>query len=381
MNNIDLMDASLISSAVDSSKGLKNEKVVFGGKYNWKRYNRKLISKEEYKFNKLKPLIVRGSCLDPKGNRKFELDIENNQVIFKPSRSVKIFAKLPKTKHHATLVKLQQLCELKEAYFTCGIDNTYIYITFDEMILRKEAYFSIKKRILAIDLNPNYVAYVITDNDKILFKEIIGLKELNEQKTNKKKHEDYEITKRIVETAKHYQVAHIVYEKLNIKPKDLGKGKAYNKLCNNNWRRSRIVGSLIKRCNIIGIHTQEVVAQYSSFIGQIDNEQEYDSIAAAIELARRGNLYLRRYYYNENIDVKNKIIRINEILPDNLMDRWKKKLDFSGKISSYKSLYDIIKKSAYSYRNLFQFKWFSFRMKSCKSSVYFSSVNVCRYFK
>lgn len=109
--------------------------------------------------------------------------------------------------------------------------------------------------------------------------------------------------------------------------------------------------------------------EYSSFIGQIDNEKEYDSIAAAIELSRRGLLYLRKYYYNENIEVKGMVVGINLKLSDALADRWKKKLKYLGDFSSYKSLYDEIKKMRYSYRNLFQFSWFSFRMKSIKSLV------------
>lgn len=371
MNNIGLMDASFIKAACDNARCLKDPKVVFGGKYNWRRYNKGLISKEEYKTNKLKPITVRGSKLDNNGNRKFALDIiENNQIIFKPKKGIKIVAKLPRTKHNKILCKLQRLCELGECCFTCGITNTHIYITFDEAILREQKYRSIKKRILSIDLNPDYIAYVVRDKNKILHKEIVGLKELNEAETNKKKHEDFEISKRIVETAKHYRVSHIVYEKLTIKSSDKGKGKRFNKQCNNNWRRSRFIQNLVKRCNIVGIHIQEVIPEYSSFLGQINNPDDYDSIAAAIELSRRGLLYLRKYYYNENIEVKGEIIGIQKELPAFLADRWKKKLSCAGIFSTYLSLYEEIKKAKYSYRLLFDFKSFSFRLSSRKSLTY-----------
>ena len=369
MNNIDLMDASLIKSAVDNARCLKKEKIIFGGKKNWKRYNQGLISKEEYQEKKLKPLTVRGSKLDHNGNRKFQLDLDNNRVVFKPKRGVEFIAKFPSTKRDSMLKKLQQLCELGETCFTCGITNNHIYITFDETIFCDGKYRPIKKRVMAVDLNSNYVALVVRDKDKIIHKEIIGLLKLNKSKTNKKRHEDYEICKRITETARHFRVAHFINEKLDIKSSDKKKGKRFNKMCNNDWRRRRMVTNIHKRCNIIGIHVQEVIAQYSSFIGQIDNDKEYDSIAAAIEISRRGILFLRKYYYNENIDVTGKIIRIKEEINTQLADRWKKKLNVDF-IFTYKNLYDQIKKLKYSYRSLFQFDWFSTRMKSKKSLVY-----------
>jgi hypothetical protein len=53
-----------------------------------------------------------------------------------------------------------------------------------------------------------------------------------------------------------------------------------------------------------------------------------------------------------------------------LADRWKKKLNSTVNFKTYKSLYDAIKKSKYSYRFLFQYDWFYFRMKSTKSLTF-----------
>ena len=377
MNNIELIDASFIKVAVNEMTGLINENkkckrktVIFGGKNNWSLYNKGKITEDQYKQNKLRSISMRGSTQDPKGNRKFELDIPNSQIIFKPNKNTKIYARIPKTKQDKTLLKLQRLCELGETYFTCKLNNNYIYITFDETILNENKYVPVKKRICAIDLNPNYISFVARDKDKILYKEIIGLQELNLQKnTNKKHHEDIEISKRLVNLAKHYRCEYFVYEKLEIESNDRGKGKIFNKICNT-WRRNKIIDNINKRCNIVGIKTQEIIAQYSSFIGQIDNENEYDSIAAAIELSRRGLLFVRKYNYNETIDIKGQIIGIKNKLSEYLMDRWKKKLNINKNLITYKDLYDEIKKMRYSYRNLFQFNWFYFRLNSYKSYVY-----------
>ena len=373
MNNIDLMDASFIKSACDKAKSLsKKEKVIFGGKKNWYDYLKGLITKDEFKHNRLEPIVVRGSKQDHKGNRKFSLNVKQNQVIFKPKKGIKIIAEFSPTKQNEVIKVIQQQGELKEKGFTIGLSNTYVWITYDETILCNKKYLPIKKRIAAIDLNPNYISVVVRDHNNILHKEIIGFKELNSCKTNKKRHEDFEVCKRLVNLAKHYRCEYFVYEKLDIKPSDQKRGKWLNKLCNNNWRRTRQINNIIKRCNIIGIKTQGVIANYSSFIGQIDNEQEYDSIAAAIELSRRGSLYIRKFHYKENIDVKGKIIRVKEKLSKRLVNRWKKKLNVEN-ISTYLDLYNIIKKMKYSYRFLFQHSWFSLRHKSPKSKIYIFS--------
>lgn len=370
LNNIDLMDVSFQKEAVNEARTFIREDqqtVIFGGKKNWKDSNNQKITKEEYKKKKLSGIIVRGETR--RGNRKFELDTINHQVIFKPNRNTKIYCKYEKTKQDKILIKLQKLCELGTTYFTARLTQDYICITFDETILREKEYKSIRKRICAIDMNPNYIAVVVRHGKNIIHKEIIGLYNLNQCKNiNKKKHEDHEISKRLVEIAKHYKCEYFAFESLNIKSNDRGKGKAFNKFCNNDWRRNRLIKSITKWCNIIGIKIQEVVPEYSSFIGQIRNENDHDSIAAAIELSRRAWLFISYYKYKDIKEVKGNIVGIMRKLPKHLMDRWKKKLNVK-KLTTYKSLYLEIKKMKYSYRFLFDFKSFSFRLKSVKSLV------------
>jgi IS605 OrfB family transposase len=370
LNNINLMDVSFQKEAVNEARTFIKEdqrKVIFGGKKNWKDFNNQKISKEEYKKRKLAGIIVRGET--GRGNRKFQLDTDNHQVIFKPNKNTKIYCKYEKTKIDKILVKLQKLCELGVAYFTARLKSDYICITFDETILKEKDYKSIRKRICAIDLNPNYIAVVVRHGNSILHKEIFGLYNLNQCKnTNKKKHEDHEIAKRLVETAKHYQCEYFAFESLNIKSSDKGKGKSFNKFCNNDWRRNRLIQSITKWCNIIGIKTQEVLPEYSSFIGQIRNENDYDSVAAAIELSRRAWLFVSYYKYKDIKEVKGNIVGIMRKLPTHLKNRWKKKLNVK-QFTTYKSLYLEIKKMGHSYRHLFDPKSFSFRLGSAKSLV------------
>lgn len=372
LKNINLMDASLQKEAVNEARTFirDNQKtVVFGGKKNWCNYNKGLITKKEYQQRKLSSIIVRGETSSKhKGNRKFKLDASNHQIIFKPNRSTKIFCQYKKTKRDWMLVKLQQLCELGVTYFTVRLRPDCVFVTFDESILRKNEYKPIRKRICAIDLNPNYIAVVVRHGKSILHKEVIGLYHLNKANINKKRHEDYQIVKRLIETAKHHKCEYFAYEELNIESGDKGKGKRFNKFCNNDWRRKRITTGISKWCNIIGIKIQEVIPEYSSFIGQIRNENDYDSIAAAIELSRRAWLFVSYYRDKDVQEVKGNIVGIQRKLPEHLVDRWKKKLDVK-KLTTYKSLYLEIKKLGYSYRHLFDPRSFSFRSKSAKSLV------------
>lgn len=369
LKNIDLMDVSLQKEAVNEARTFIREDqktVVFGGKKNRNDYLNQKITKEEYQQRKLSNIIVRGET--GRGNRKFQLDATNHQVIFKPNQKTKIYCKYEKTKQDKVIHKLQKLCELGTTYFTARLAKDYVYIMFDETILKEKEYKPIRKRICAIDLNPNYIAVVVRHGKSIIHKEIIGLFHLNKANINKKKYEDHEIAKRLIEVAKHFKCEYFAYEQLNIKSSDKGLGRKFNKFCNNDWRRNRVIQSITKWCNIIGIKTQEILPEYSSFIGQVRNEDDYDSVAAAIELSRRAWLFVSYYKHKDVQEVKGNVVGIMRKLPKHLADRWKKKLNVE-KFTTYKSLYLEIKKSAYSYRNLFDPKSFSFRLKSEKSLV------------
>lgn len=375
-----LLDHSIIinscNKALQLFKSNKTPKVIFGGKKNRQDYLKGLISKEEYKIKKQIPFEVIG-CKKGLGNRKFRLDIENNQLLFRPKRGIEIplrFYKLSKN-WKENLQKLQGLCKLQEACLTVSFDHEYVYLIFDETTVEFKPIVPIQNRILSIDLNPNYIAFVVSDYGKekavnLLHKEIISLKLLTgkNKSQNKLKEETIQSSKRIIELARHFRTETVCFEKLSIQSSDKKSGKNFNRLCNNVWLRDLFINNLKKRCNIYGIKTQEVAAQYSSFIGQFMNPDEYDSIAAAIELGRRGNLFVRTYCKKE---IKEKIDIVYPELPDrNLMDRWKKKLNLGGvDFSSWKNLYDRVKETKLGYRSLFDEKSNFFSLNSYKSKV------------
>jgi IS605 OrfB family transposase len=209
----------------------------------------------------------------------------------------------------------------------------------------------------------------------VYIKEIIDLKEINNLKQDgyKKNKRDYEtsmINAHIIELAKSYKAELVAFELLNIESKDHGKGKNLNRLLNNNWNKRKVINNLRKRCVITGIRFVEVPAAYSSFIGQLTNENEYDSVAASIELSRRAFL----------MSLKKKVSFRSIIYPrftkKNLPTRWKKMVE-EKLIKSWKKLYNEIKKSKARYRFLFSldnFKGDSFSLKSPKSLVWVRQV-------
>jgi hypothetical protein len=159
------------------------------------------------------------------------------------------------------------------------------------------------------------------------------------------------ISKYIINLAKHHQADLVAFEKLDMPASNKKKGKNFNKLVNNYWLRSPLVNNIKKRCNIENIRFQGVVAQYSSFIGQLNNPAEYDSIAASIEISRRAYLFVKMYI-EQTKSIGNIVFPEFNIGFLNL--HWKDRLgDTLNNIDSWKSLYLWFKKSKSSYRLLF----------------------------
>ena len=393
MNHIEVLDFTLIRYAVLKASSLKDkEKVIFGGRklfnaikfFLFKKNPKVPLDELQQRFHNKRhsrPLFIRGCCEDSHGNRKAELDIiDNNSVILKFNRKEHIEIKLPElnTKHKEHLYKLQDLCDQNKGCFSLEVSNEYVYIIFEEEQVRGEKKHSyIENRLLTLDLNPNYIGLSICDwsgtgTKKMIYKEIIDITKLTALKQDKyKKHKrDYEtaeVNRHIIELAQHYRCELIAFEKLGIEAKDHSRGRHFNKLVNNCWNSTKLFQNLIKRCNLIGQKYQGVLAMYSSFIGQITNEAEYDSIAASLELSRRAYLFNKAIRENR----KPQGIVFPKFDVNALPTRWKERAKEEC-IKSWKKLYLSLKKSKTRYRFLFDpglFRGISFSLFSDKSLV------------
>jgi hypothetical protein len=382
----------VIESALYESKALissnENESVIFGSKKQFIRCCKGLISNEEFKKSRISKFYSVGQA-NQFGNRFFGLNIiDDNQIIFKPNRDIKIKLNLPKLKPNIKkdLFKLELLTKSKEMPFTIKLDSKYIYIMFEEF-KTEDLIVDRKERFMSLDLNPNHIGVSICEylknpltgnpekgivngnhlkcnlekgnvNDnplneslncdhlkgssyKVLLTQEFDLTELVKSSShNKIKFETLEISKTIMNIFNHYKCKYLFLEDLNMVSKNHNKGKENNKLLNNSWVRNLLSNNLNKKCNILGVKCYKINAAYSSYIGNLQHDYS-DPINASIEIGRRGY---------EVIILKNKDSFYPSLnIKDSLLHQWKE-TDIDRYLGSWKELCLYIKNSKLRYR-------------------------------
>jgi len=175
----------------------------------------------------------------------------------------------------------------------------------------------LKNRYCSIDMNPDGIGVSIFDskNDKQIFiekfyidysKNNLNLKlstnhELNLKQTNKRKAEILYSLSRLFEKLRHYRVYNFVMEELNFT--DIDGKKVNNRKINNVWNKDLIIRKIKKEICLSGMNLIEVNPIYTSFIGNIQHE-EFDPIAASIEIGRRGSLKYKKGSFYPKILIK-----------------------------------------------------------------------------
>lgn len=380
--NKELLDFTLLrwivedaQASFDSREELGLKTTTFGSKKSWQDFNAGKITKEEFlaKKNGAAMLLI-GDKTATCGNRKAVLDIENQQVVLKPRRGVRHVIKLltsPSDKRLKELKKAQASAEAGEIPLTYRISNSVCAITFDESCLREEELVTKERRIAALDLNPEFIALVIQDfRDEdapvTVYKEVFQLTGLLPQSANKNKNEIYEIAKRVAELCKHYKVECVGVEQLKM-PKSRGVKRHLNKKLNNDWRRKRFVENLRKRLNIIGIACAKISAAYSSTIGCANHPEETDSVAAALEIARRTFLY-NECFFKHNPNFQGRDVVFPRFCAEVLKERWNSILGLpSGAWRGWKEFHNALKEQKKSKRLRLLFEQHNFADWSCFS--------------
>lgn len=351
-----------IQCAIKDAKSIylkfKNKTIIFGGKYNLKRYLTHKISKTEFKYNRLRPINIQGEQLRH-GNRLFSFNFNENTIIFKKKRNehIKILYKSLKKNLKNELNIVQQLLNNGKITISVKLTDKNIWITYDEKLVHNEKYKNLKEnRILGIDMNPNYIVLSILEFDKnsnfkVLHKQIYDLTGLtkssgksskdNKSKylTNKLRHETIAIAHEIDKLVNVWKCKTIGLEDLNINTQNKNKGKLFNKLCNNKWERNLLVDKLKMLSNIHSYNFTEINPAYSSVIGNIvyGDENTPDMIASSIEIARRAYKKYEKAWFFPKFNIQY------------LNERWKQTLNT---VENWKELYLEIKKSGLKYRFL-----------------------------
>ena len=335
LNNIELIKSWLYQCAIKEAKqdfkSHSGRKIVFGRRCNYVKRTNNQISNLEWKKLRLRGIYSIGEA-NQKGNRLFKLQPDLETIIFQPERNVKIELKLIGIgNRYNILAKLYELSTDKQIELTYKLDQNYAHISYDELP-NKEKYSYVKDRVLALDLNPNYIGWSIVDwksssNYDIIDSGVIDFSRYdkfysncklasnaNKKKhiVNKHKHETILAMHDLASKAKHYKCEICTIESLNIGSKDKNKGRHFNRLTNNTWNRGLTVQMLSKLCKTNSIKIFEVKPEYSSLAGNIvfRNAGLPDMVLSSIEIGRRGY-----EYYNQFI-TKIKERKKNIVFPD-----------------------------------------------------------------
>ena len=375
LNNIDLLDSWFIQCSFYDIP--KVDKVIFGGKKNYFQRLKNNISKEQFKQKRLSSIYSIGEVINKsvKGNRKFHIEQDLENIIFKPNKSTKINLKLiGLNKRKQILSKLYQKQERKEIKIAYKLDLEYIYVIFEENDVYNYETKFIKNRVLALDLNPNYIGWSIVDwksesEFDVIKSGVYSIKKLNDKDFNlknkgystdskerkyisdKRNFESIQIVKNIVNKSIYYKCQIISIEDLSIKSSDKELGKRFNKLVNNSWCRNAFVNNLTKRCNIHNIKLLKVKPDYSSFIGNFLYRSLHlpDMVLASVEISRRGYEFYNQYI-SKTKEIKKNIVRPNLSMFNKLYLKSLEEFKLQPIYKDLIELYYFFKKSKLKYR-------------------------------
>ena len=375
LNNVNLLDSWFIQCSFYDIP--KVNKVIFGGKKNYFQRLKNNISKEHFKQKRLSPIYSIGEVINKsvKGNRKFHIEQDLENISFKPNRKLNINLQLiGVNKRKQILSKLYQKQQRKEIKIAYKLDLEYIYVIFEETDIYNYDTKFIKNRVLALDLNPNYIGWSIVDwksesEFDVIKSGVYSIKKLNDRDfylknkgyssesyerkyiSDKRNFETLQIVKNIVNKSIYYKCQLISIEDLSIKSSDKELGKKFNKLVNNSWCRTTFVNNLTKRCNIHNIKLLKVKPEYSSFIGNFlyRSLNLPDMVLASIELGRRGYEFYNQYI-SKTKDIKKNIVRPNLSMFNKLYLKSLEEFNLQPTYKDLIELYYFFKKSKLKYR-------------------------------
>lgn len=301
---------------------LNNDKV--------KNHNEIVKLTKEYHKKRIMPFYLLGEA-NQKGNRFFDFNLNENKVIYKPSKGIKIEIDFHKQRNKIAILKqLQEMVDKKEISITVSVSDDHICFTFDDQQLYgfaidvaarrkqckgkkkdeiKEIYKEhydmqrdkmlsdkLQYRYLAVDTNPNDIGVSILDDVngemrivKTFYFTGLGSSEMS---NNKRKHQISHVWKKIFSIFRYYKCGYLVMEDLNFDNKSLD-NKVANRKVKNLWHRelsSQIIEKNSNRYGIINIFVNPV---HTSFIGNLLYPY-VDAVNASVAIGYRGiNKYIK----------------------------------------------------------------------------------------
>lgn len=374
-NKSNLLGSHLLNSIIYDAKALiadSDKPIIFGGKKNFIARCQHKITKEEFNKNKLMPLYSVGEARQT-ANRLFRI-LDKDTIIFQPNRNTKITLNIinlgkNRTKEIAHLIRLQNN---KQIPITYKLSDKFIYLSFDYNKYKQSIYKVKENRVIAVDLNPNYLGYSVVDwlgenNYNIITSGSYSIKPLNDYSNslsvssnskeatyvnNKRNHEVIHIAKELFNLCKYYKCEVFAIEDLNITTNNIDKGRKLNGLINNQWNRNLFInhiGKLVKSSSTLFVPVQ---CQYSSYVGNLVYRQENlpDECLASIEIGRRGYEFTNQYIKCRQSHKKNVIFPFIETVNNQLSISLEEIGVDVPLLDNWKNICSVIKKSKVKYR-------------------------------
>ena len=253
------------------------------------------------------------------GNRYFELTDDPSVIILKFTKDIRIPIVLKDLRGYDDVLKrIYEMSINKQIPLTMTLNTKShtIAISYSATLVYGDEWHlhNIKKqRVMSIDLNPDDVGYVIVDWHKnygfrIIDSGVYSLKILNEEEkslngkgikssdprrkyySNKRIFETREIAHALTDTAAYYKCDIFAMEQLKFDNYyNKNRSKEFNRLVNKMWKRTEFVRIIEKDCKLYNIKSMQVIAAYSSFVGNLVFRSLGlpDMCLAAFELGRR----------------------------------------------------------------------------------------------
>lgn len=379
LNNVDGCKSHLKSSAINNSRCIyiankvsNPQEVIFGGRKNFIDRCQHKLSREEFEKRRLLPIYSVGQC-NCHGNRLFSI-LDSHTILFKPDREHHIQLHLNDVGKN----RENQLCKLIELQnsncisLTYELDLEYVYITFDNSILKNHKYSVRTDRTMQIDVNPNYIGWSVTDwkqdyNFHLVASGMFSLKPLNDYEnnlsvssdskeskyvTNKRRHEVIAIAKELFKLCKHYHCEVFTMEELSMESSRLNKGKKLNRLINSQWNRNLLFQQIRKHILSSNTTLVEVQPQYSSIVGNLVNRhlELPDPVLASIEIGRRGHEFSCQYIFKRRQQEKTVVLPKLETVKKSITQSLEELGIDVPEFNDWDELWSVVKKSKVKYR-------------------------------
>jgi len=309
-----IVDAWVLHCATLEARDLRkiapDGSMLFGGRKEFERRNKKLIDSEEWKSKRLRPFCSRGDKIYA-GNRHFKLSNDGLTCTFSmlmprvTGQKMQWRTVLLDLAHmHGNAAEIirqaAKLAAEKKINITFRIDNTKLHVTINPDDLpdhpeRRRPLKIVAGRAVGIDLNPNFVGISAVQNGSDLTK--LSLTELLDHQlvqfnlpvdasAETVREVLAKVCDRTIKLCRKWNIGLITFEKGLGKLRSGGRSKARNRLINY-WARSLLIAMMTRKARLCGIKVIEVWGGYSTTIGNLAFEAP-DACASAAEIARRG---------------------------------------------------------------------------------------------